>query len=285
MDLTDQVYETDAEGWLAGCYADIKTTFRAPIVNWIFRTLAANHPAFLRYTWSQVKPIFQTRAFGAVSTAYRDGVLSGTSVPAYRREQLGLAPAEFRELRGQLASFDIVAPRLAVLFETVARGLGDDLDPEHRTDEAGTAPLPDWVDRDRGLAPTLTTVDDPVGTFGRTIASIRDVHGLGETLPSIYRCLAQWPAYLEGAWPAVQDALSDLDTAVPFGEVATYVDELPYRPRIAPADLRAVGFPDGTIEELVGLFDAFNQGAGGTVLPAIVLHAATVDATGYRDPV
>lgn len=285
MDVTSQVYESDAEGWIAGCYADITATFRAPIVNWIFRTIAANHPRFLRYLWGQVKPVFQTRAFGTASTAYRDAVLAGTASPSYRREELGLPPAEFRELRGQLATFDVVAPRLAVLFETVDRGLAGELEPGSRMDQAGTEPLPPWLDRDRGLSPTMTTVRDPTGDFATTVEAIRAFHGLGETLPSIYRCLAQWPPYLETAWPDVEEALSALDTSAPFAEIQAYVDDLPYHPRLAPEDLRSTGFTDETIAELAGLFDAFNQGPAGTVLPAIVVHAAAVDAGGRRRPV
>jgi hypothetical protein len=288
MDVTAQVYDAEATGPLRGLYDDIRATFRAPLVNWIFRTTAANYPAFLQYMWGQVKPIFETRAFGRAAVAYRDTVLSGADLPVYRREELGLAPAEYRELRGQLATFDVVAPRLATLFETVSRGLRGELDPTpDRTDEAATAPLPAWLDRDRGLEPTMTSVDAPEGTFGETVADLQAVHGLGDTLPSIYRCLAQWPDYLEITWPEVRAALESdaFDGSAAFAEIAGYVDDLPYRPRLSPPDLADAGFDDGTVEDLCGLFDAFNQGPEGTLLPAIHLHAATVGAAGHRGPV
>jgi len=287
MDVTAQLYESEATGWQRGLYDDIRATFRAPIVNWIFRTTAANHPDLLRYLWGQVKPIFRTRAFGAASARYRDTVLSSVDVPAYRREELGLAPAEFRELRGQLATFDVVAPRLAVLFETVDRGLRGDLVPSPRTDEAATAPLPEWLDRDRGVEPTMTSVEDPTGEFGETVGDVRSVHELGPVLPSIYRCLAQWPAYLTTAWPGVREALTGdaFDGPAAFGVVESYVDELPYRPRLSPADLEEAGFEREAIGDLQDLFAGFNRGAEGTLLPSIHLHAATVGVTGHRGPV
>lgn len=91
MDTSAQLYETEATGWKRGLYDDIQRTFRAPIVNWIFRTTMANYPEFLCYAWGQVKPVFQTRAFGRTSVAYRDVVLSAVEsaparpLPAYRR--------------------------------------------------------------------------------------------------------------------------------------------------------------------------------------------------------
>ena len=285
MDVTAQVYESEATGWQRGLYEDVQATFRAPVINWIFRTTMANHPRFLRYAWGQVKPVFQTRAFGQATANYRDAILSSTDLPTYRREELELPPAEYRELRRQLETFDVVAPRLAVLFETVDRGLAGDLSPDPATEAAATEPLPRWLDRDRGRSPTMTSVEDPDGSFATTVESIRSYHDLGPVLPSIYRCLAQWPGYLTTAWPAVEEALKAADLSAAFEVVEEYVDELPFQPRLTPADLDSMEFDAETVTELQGLFDAFNQGPGGTVLPAIHLHAATVGASGHRGPV
>lgn len=284
MDVTEQLYPTDATGWMAGLYADVQTTFRAPIINWILRTTAANHPDFLRYLWGQVKPIFETMAFGNCSTAYRDAVLSQVPVPRYRREELRVQPAEFTELRGQVATFDVVAPRLAVLFETVDRGLNAALDPAPGESRAATEPLPPWLDRDRGREPTMTTLADSDGELGETVASIRAVHDLGATLPSIYRCLGQWPEYLVPAWEELHPVLAELDTDTVHAVVDSFVDELPYVPRLAPAELARIGIDEKTIEDMQALFGGFNRGPDQTVLPAIHLHAASVGVSGRRDP-
>ena len=292
MDTSAQLYEVDATGWKRGLYDDVRETFRAPIVNWIFRTTMANYPAFLRYAWSQVKPVFQTRAFASFSVTYRDAVLSAVeegpgTVPVYRRSDVDVPPAEFDELRAQLATFDVVAPRLAVLFELMDRGLhGKPVGQDPAVGRAATAPFPDWLDADRGSEPTMVAAADLDGAVAESAAEIRQFHGLGEGLPSVYRCLAQWPGYLTRAWADLAGVLDGegFDTAVDEANrlVAGHVDELPYSPRIAPDDLRSVEFDDALIEDVQGLFREFNAGAIETVIPALPVFAKTLDVEGER---
>jgi len=292
MDTSAQVYEVDATGWQRGLYDDIRATFRAPIVNWIFRTAMANAPAFLRYAWSQVKPIFQTRAFASVSVAYRDSVLSSVEagphqLPVYRRPDVGVEPAGFTELRGQIATFDVVAARLAVLFEVMDRGLhGEPIGANPATDRAATAPFPDWLDADRGREPTMTTLDALEGDVADTAASIQRFHGLPDGLPSVYRCLAQWPSYLTRAWTDLAPAFEDdtFDEAVDRTNalVDEHVDSLPYSPRLAPEDLHSAGFDDDLIEDVQGLFREFNTGPVESVIRTLPVFARTLDVEGER---
>lgn len=148
MDPTDQLSAADAAGLQRGMYADIRTTFRAPIVNSIWRTLSANEPELARYLWGQTKPAFETREFAGFSVAFRDRIISAVEpeLPRYDPEDVDVDPAGFAELRGQLATFDTVAPRLAVLFALVTRRL--DGRPVG-TGEAAAAPFPAWLDADR----------------------------------------------------------------------------------------------------------------------------------------
>lgn len=291
MDRSTQLYEQNATGWRRGVYEDIKTTFRAPIVNWFFRALMANEPAFTRYMWGQLKPLFQTRTFGRYTASYRDAVLSAvedgqTDLPRYRRADLGLRPPEWRELRGQTATFDIVAPRLALTFAVCDRTMNGgalDATPE---DESSTAPLLPLIDRDRGRSVTMLDTDNVPDTLADTIDEIQAFHGLEETLPSVYRCLAQWDAYLDRAWTDLQPLLeSDA-----FGRgcddaeavVDAHVAQLPYVPRLSPSDLADQGLDDTTIDELQEFVRTFNRGAVETVLPAIHVYAVTLDAAGER---
>ncbi|PSP75784.1 hypothetical protein BRC86_02825 [Halobacteriales archaeon QS_3_64_16] len=291
MDTTKQLYETEASGWQRGLYDDIQHTFRAPTVNWIFRTTMANYPDFLRYAWGQLKPLYTTRAFARFSTAYRDAVLStiedATPLPTYRRAALGIAPAEYRELRGQVGTFDVVAPRLALLFEVCDRALrGEPIGTEPEEDYAATAPFPAGLDRDRGRLPTMIDADSvPDGLVG-TVDSIQDFHGLDDGLPSIYRCLCQWPAYLDRAWadlePVVRGEGFEQACAEASDRTDAFVDATPYQPRLDPDSLRAAGFDDDVISDLQGLFEEFNGGAIETVIPALPVYAATLDASGRR---
>ena len=292
MDTDEQLHEFDAEGWQRGVYDDIKRTFRAPIVNWIFRTTMANEPAFLRYAWGQVKPIFETRAFARTSVRYRDTVLTELAaegqLPAYRPRDVDLAPAPYRELQYQLAAYDVVAPRLAVLFETMDRALhGDPVGHDPDEGRAATAPFPNWLDRDRGHAPTLLDPGDIPDELGDTIDAIRAFHGFDEGLPSIYRTLAQWPSFLERLWtdavPRLESDAFDAACEQTDALVTAFVDGTPYSPRLAPDDLETVGVDEHTVTAVQGLFRRFNTGPAGTVLPALPLFAATVEATGERD--
>ena len=291
MDTSRQLFEQAATGWQRGLYDDIQSTFRAPIVNWIWRTLMANDPNFTRYLWGQVKPVFETRAFARCSIRYRDTVLSTIEdefeLPGYRRDEIGATPAEYRELRGQLATYDVVAPRLAVLFDVTHRSLsGDSLGRDPADDRAATAPFPDWLDADRGRSPTLLDIDAISPQLDSTVAAIQAFHGFDEGLPSIYRTLAQWPGLLERLWadaePILESDAFDRACRGAEGIVERHVDDLAYTPRLTPDDLRSRGMDGDRIEALADLFESFRHGAVETVLPGLPLWAAALDVDGER---
>lgn len=289
-DLDAQLYESEATGWRAGLYEDVKATLRAPIVNWVFRTAMANYPDLLRYAWGQVKLAFDSRAFGRFSVAYRDDLLDGAAagadgVPVYRRATLGIDSVAFRELRGQAATFDVVAPRLAVLFALLDRGLrGEPIGVEPAADRAATEPCPAWLDRDRGRSPTLA--DAPPESLSETVDRIREYHGLDDSLPSVHRCLAQWPAFLERAWTDLEPAFRSEAFAAAEDQaderVAAFVESIPYRPRLGESALRGAGFDEATVEGARELFGQFNRGPASGVVRTLPVYAATLGAAGRR---
>jgi hypothetical protein len=289
MDTTRQLHEVEATGWQRGLYDDLKHTFRAPFVNWIFRTTMANAPEFLRYAWNQLKPIFETRGFARYSVAHRDAILSAVEdhLPAYRRETLGIAPAEFRELRTQLATFDVVSSRLAAFFEVMKRSLeGGDVATTEPADRGATAPFPDWLDADRGGAPTMVAFDAVPDELDDVIPELKAFHGFEDGLPSIYRCLAQWPSYLSRLWRDLEDVLTG-DPFVRAREAASartgaFVESLPAAPRLSPDDLRSAGFEAAFVDDVRELFREFDGGPATTVVPALPVFAATVDVGGPR---
>lgn len=288
MDTSAQLYEADAAGWREGLYADIRRVFRAPFVNWIFRTATANHPDLTRHLWSQVKPTFQTRAFAETSVAYRDAVLSELEdLPAYRRGTLDLPPSEDRELRAQVETFDVVAPRLAVLFELVDRAMNGGAVGSATPDErAATAPFPGHLDAARGAEPSMIAADDVAAEAEDAVAAIRSFHGFEEGLPSIYRCLAQWPGFLARLWDDLEPTVesSEFDAAVDAADdvVGEYIDELAYRPALSPDALTAAGFDPDAVDEVAGLFREFNTGPVETVLPALPAFADSLGVAGER---
>lgn len=283
MDPTEQVYEADATPVQRGLYADIKTTFRAPIVNSIWRTLVAHEPDLAVYIWGQVKPAFQTREFGALSIAVRDRILSAVEhdLPHYEPADVDLEPSAWTELRSQATTFDVVGPRLAVLFTLMDRRLREG---DTGTTPGGrntTAPFPTWLDRDRGRPPTMVSQSDARAVMPDTLAE-----EFGEMVPSVYRCLAQWPPFLDRAAsdlrPLVESADVDDARSDAVELVETYLDRLPYTPRVDPEALAAVGADEATIAELQDLFATFRAG-GETVLPRLHVYPATVGAAGERE--
>ncbi|WP_254525799.1 halocarboxylic acid dehydrogenase DehI family protein [Natrinema caseinilyticum] len=290
MDLSDQLYEQEATGWQAGLYDDIKETFRAPVVNWIFRVTSANAPDLLRYAWGQVKPVFETRAFAEYSVAYRDTLLTGVTdefdLRPYRIEELDVGPSEYRELRGQLETKDIVAPRLAVLFELLDRALSE-RPIGHSADErrAATGPYPQWLDRDRGRSLTMIGHDDVPAELQDVISEIKDAHPFSEGLGTIHRVIAQWPSFMRRAWNDIGPILStDAYGAVRAESEAVteaFVDSTPYRVRLSPDDLERAGIDGGTVDGFIDFFDDFESPAR-SAIPTLPLYAALADASGRR---
>jgi hypothetical protein len=292
MDLDRQLHLADATGWRRGLYEDVMATFRAPVVNSIWRTLVANRPHAARQLWTVAKPVFETRAFAAFSVRYRDAVLDPLDgeLPAYDPGDLDLSPSSFVALRGQLATFDVVAPRLAALFAVCDRALSDGFDGT-REGYAATAPAPDWLDADRGTRVTVVDGEAAREATPETVAAIEDYHATG-FLPSIYRCLAQWPGALDRLW-ADTAGLRDADGSEAGFDaareaaaevVAAFAARPPATPTVTTEGLAAAGVddPDAALADLRNTFAAFAAGASG-VLPFLHGYAATVDATGERD--
>lgn len=291
MDTSKQLYEQEATGWKRGVYEDIKQTFRAPIVNWVFRTWMANYPAFLRYVWGQLKPVFQTRSFARLSVNYREAILTEVEasfeVPSYRRTDVDVRPAEFSELRGQVATFDVVAPRLAILFELTDRLLHDEPVGETLDESrAATEPFPDWLDRDRGAPPTMASSSDIPESLDDVTNELQQFHGLDGQLASVHRCLAQWPGYFERAWtdlrPILHDEAFESGTDQMEKLVDDFVTSMPYHPRLSPDDLRQRGTDEEVIDGAKQLVEQFNRGPAHGVVQTLPLYAATVDVAGPR---
>lgn len=291
MDSTKQLYESDAEGWRRGVYLDIKDTFRAPIINWIFRSLMANEPEFTRYLWGQVKPVFLTKEFASFTIEYRDGILSAiekhNKLPKYRRGELDSSPAEFHELREQICTFDTVAPRLALFFEIVYRGLQDELVRSSSNESvASTAPFSTQFEEPTGAPPTMMDSANISDSLTETIRAIQTFHGLEGGIPSIYRCLAQWPTALSTLWDDLEpiftasgfDDANDTSTAL----VADFTDNLGYSPSIKPKALTAHGFERSKICELQSFIEEFYYGPADTVLLTLPVYAAVLNAGGPR---
>jgi hypothetical protein len=272
-------------------YLDIKETFDAPIINWVFRSLMANDPDLTRYLWGQVKPIFLTKKFASFAVAYRDTVLSAveesSDIPKYEASDLGISPAEYRELRRQLRTFDTVAPRLSLFFEVVYRGLHDDLEMTTPTKSASyTAPYTQKHGERRGGSPTMIAATNIPDELEETINALQTFHGIENGIPSIHRCLAQWPTVLQVLWRDVSPLLRgpEFETAQTETSslLSTHASEIGYFPNINPKGLQAVGFEQSRIDAVTDFMNEFYHGPADTVLLTLPIYATTVNASGRR---
>lgn len=290
MDTSRELFVEDATGWRRGLYDDVRATFRAPVVNWIFRTLVANEPDAARYLWGQLKPLFDTLGLAEFVVEYRDAVVStlaaGPGVPSLDAGALGMDDVERAALQAQLATFDAVVPRLAVLFATVDGALSGTLPAPDEPSYAATAPFPASMAREDLEAPTMVGLDAIPAAGAGTVAAVRAFHGFDEGLPSVYRCLLQWPDAFSTLWAEIGPALEHeaFEDATAAGErrVDAFLAGRAYDPRIDPGDLRDVGVVDDTIDALRTLFADFRRGPVRTVLPAVAVLAAVVGAGGPR---
>jgi hypothetical protein len=284
MDQTEQLYESEATGWQRGLYEDIART--TGFVGSIWRTLMYHEPRFLRYAWGQLAPAFRTREFAALDIALRDTLVSATEpdLPRYTLDDVDLAPGEFAELRGQLRCYDFAIARYAVAFEIMERRLdGRPVGTDPPT-EAGTAPVPEWLDPDRGREPKVLP-NDEAREIVRGVVPESHSGGFGEMVPTGYRSWARFPSYLERVWadiePIVDAEAFETAREDAYSLIETYVDRLPYTPQVDPETLAGMGFDEGTVEELWELFATFERG-GRRFVPLVPVYAATVDAAGER---
>jgi hypothetical protein len=283
MDNTKQVYMSEATGWQRGLYEDIEQI--TGLVGSIWRTLMYHEPRFVRYAWGQIKPVFQTREFAAFSIALRDNFISAAEpdLPRYDAADVDLDPSEFTELREQLSRNDFLATRYYVIHHLLHHRLHGGAVGTETAGYAATAPAPEEFSRVRGRPLTLLSQDE---ARARIPGSPYVTPGeFGEMVPSEYRCIAQWPTFLDRAWSDLKPITETdaFETAVEdsYSLVDTFFDRLQYTPKLTPDTLAAMGFSEETIAELQELFSTFRAGGRG-VIPLSPLYAATVDAAGER---
>ena len=197
-----EVAEADATGDVADLYADIRRTAGIGMVNLIWRHLAAR-PGVLPWTWAVLRPAFRRGAVAAATDSLRGGIDLGGAA-AIPREAYFAAGLDERGLgaigtilddynRGNLANLVAVGALAAFLG-------GDGASRPARPPDAAAATAPP--------PPRLPPISDMDGMDGRTAALIRLLSAPlappdTPMIPSLYRHLAPWPAYLAMAAASV----------------------------------------------------------------------------------
>ena len=186
------VTEADATGEIADLYADIRATLGVPVVNLIWRHLAVL-PGALPWGWQALKPLYASGAVTAQAAALRAGldvpVLAGLSGPALGTA--GLGDDDLDRITMILASYERSnAMNIIALGALLARLDG--------TAPAAGEPMPEIPAEDpiKGEMPTLLTLDAMAPDVRALVEDLNRIGERDEILASMYRHLANWPAYL-----------------------------------------------------------------------------------------
>ncbi|MBL8643615.1 MAG: hypothetical protein JNK21_06765 [Rhodospirillaceae bacterium] len=195
--LLPELKESEASGPIAAIYGELRLRLGVPMVNLIFRHMAAV-PGCLEWAWSVIAPVYTTgrvlEAAGHLSDAQSlpsiaftaaDALASGLDGPA-RAAVRATCAAYGRANPANLLAIDVLKLSMdAVAGAATPRRYP--IPPPAAALPQALGPLPPMADL-KTLAP---------GTMSLLRALALQVHGTdGPTIPSFYRHLAAWPEFL-----------------------------------------------------------------------------------------
>ncbi len=189
------ITEADATGEVADLYADIRATLGVPVVNLIWRHLAV-FPGALPWAWESLKPLYASGAVTAQAAALRAGlavpVLAGLSGPALGAT--GLEKNDLIQINMILRSYERSnAMNIIALGALLARLEGTAPRSEQSAPDTPVTPEDSPVE---GEMPNLLPLDAMPPHVRALVQDLNRIGGRDEILASMYRHLANWPAYL-----------------------------------------------------------------------------------------
>jgi hypothetical protein len=197
-DPVPAIPEAEAAGEIAELYADIRATLGVPIVNLIWRNVAAI-PGGLAWAWRSVKPLYAAGRVQNEAWALR----AGQALPAMPRlpegalAACGVDAAAEKTIRAILDSYDrsnaLNLVTLSALLARIRREASDGGRPAPAAPEEPpiSVPLPPLLALDRMPAETAALVC-AVNRLG--------TGGADHILVSMPRQLAHWPGFLALYW-------------------------------------------------------------------------------------
>ncbi len=198
-----QIEEADARGDVAALYDEVRATLRSTCVPDVFRALAL-HPAYTVPAWDGLKgnlaSVDAEQLAGQVRIAVIDRlkpIVAERSLPSIAVERDARD-----EIRGVLEACFYVVPKAFVAATALreawqGRPIGGRGGPPPRTVPRGapaSMPRLSLVDPAAADLRIRRLFDDATGRLGHPV------------VPSVYRALARWPAYLESVWEPLTDS-------------------------------------------------------------------------------
>ncbi len=186
------ISEAEATGDIAALYADIRATQGVPVVNLIWRHIAVL-PGGLGWAWEALKPLYASGLIDAEADALRDE-LTLPVLPDMSRALLycsGLDDSDIARIMMVLQSYERSnAMNMVALSALLARLEGKVAAPFPAAPIAGISSTID------GTMPPLLGLDDMLPHVREAVLALNAIGGRTEILASMFRHLANWPAYL-----------------------------------------------------------------------------------------
>lgn len=277
-DPVPAIAEAEATGEIAALYADIRATLGVPLVNLIWRALAAI-PGGLSWAWPTVKPLYEARLIQSEGRL----LLKNQRLPAMRPmptaalRAVGVDAAAEQRIRDILESYDRGNPLNLIALSSLLAIVRDEVSGERR--RRPSAPSSADAPLSFTLPPLL-----PLDTMpAETMALIRAVNRLGargrdHIIVSMPRHLAHWPGFLSlyCALLAPLDASGALYRCID----AVVADGQLRGTRLAGA-LAKDGLPPAQSREaIVATLDDFVRNAISRMIPVVSLLKLAMPAEG-----
>jgi hypothetical protein len=232
-DPVPAITEAEATGEIAEIFADIRAVYRVGVVNLIWRHLATIDGA-LPWAWHTLRPLYVGGIIGREATALRAGLAlpDVPPIPAPVFAAMELDAIAVAGIRSVLSAYDRTNAMALLALTALQAGLtgkpaaAAGASSAMAASAAATATAPAVIP-----LPPLLTLEEMAPSTADLVLRLNRFGTTRETpiLPSMYRHLAHWPAFLALSWSALAplDADTRLNRSI---EVAT-----------AQAGLRAAG--------------------------------------------
>ena len=267
-DPVPAVKESEAQGEIAFIFDDIRTRLGTSSVNLIWRHLAI-FPGALPWCWGAIVPLFHGGELTEAARDYREGLRGPVlpQMPPDVRTALGLSFEDMMQisstLRGYYVSCTMNILSLNALL-LVLKGARSDSE-SAKTVETITGPG-QHIPMEK-MARLLSPADMPphVAELAWRLNGLGE-RGDGQILASLYRYLANWPAFLGATWTLIAPLAADgrLDAAIERGLADADLRARELVPRLSPP-ARALAKP--THDAVCTALEDFGRNAIAKVIP------------------
>ncbi len=256
-----EIGEAEARGETARLYDDIRRCTGAGMVNLIYRRMAAR-PGVLPWAWGALRPSFLSGAVERERAAPRAGLDDGGAPPPPPREALaaaGLGAADLRAIRATVDAYNRANLGNLAAIGALAAFLADGgaARPPRPADAPPAPPAP----------PLLPPIPDMAALPAATADLVRLLAARAAPpdtpiIPSLYRHLAPWPAFLA---LAAASALALDRAAVAARAAALHARARPAMARLARAMAPREGTAPPPEDELRALADLAARFSAGPI--------------------